>query len=86
MTALSSDLRDALAKVGTSTLIGVPNRRGLRSMTLYDVCPLRPEQPCMVGIAFTMRFIPRARTWTARFEERSTVQPRPWRNARLATC
>ena len=58
MTALSSDLRDALAKVGTSTLTGVLNRRGLRSMTLYDVWPLRPEHPRMVGIAFTMRFIP----------------------------
>ena len=58
MTTLSSDLREALAKVGTSTLTGVLNRRGLRSMTLYDVWPLRPEQPRMVGIAFTMRFIP----------------------------
>src|SRR4030081_3909564 len=58
MTALSSDLRDALAKVGPSTLTGVRTRRGLRSMTLYDVWPLRPEQPRMVGIAFTMRFIP----------------------------
>src|SRR3954465_5444765 len=58
MTALSSDLREELAKVGTSTLTGVLNRRGLKSMTLYDVRPIRPEQPPMVGIAFTMRFIP----------------------------
>ena len=58
MTSLSSDLREALAKVGTSTLTGVLNRRGLRSMTLYDVWPMRPEQPRMVGLAFTMRFIP----------------------------
>src|SRR5258708_28925961 len=27
-------------------------------MTLFDVWPMRPEQPAMVGIAFTMRFIP----------------------------
>ena len=40
------------------TLTGVLNRRGLRSMTLYDVWPLRVEQPRLVGIAFTMRFIP----------------------------
>ena len=58
MTALSSDLRDALAKVGTSTLTGVLNRRGLKSMTLFDVSPVRAEQPPMVGIAYTMRFIP----------------------------
>ena len=58
MTTLSADLREALAKVGTSTLTGVLNRRGLRSMTLFDVWPMRPEQPRMVGLAFTMRFIP----------------------------
>ncbi len=58
MTVLSPDLCDALARVGTSTLTGVLNRRGLRNMTLFDVWPMRPEQPRMVGIAFTMRFIP----------------------------
>jgi regulator of RNase E activity RraA len=58
MTGLAVDLREALAKVGTSTLTGVLARRGLRSMTLFDVWPLRQEQPRMVGIAFTMRFIP----------------------------
>src|SRR5438045_8711662 len=55
---LSKDLREVLTRVGTSTLTGVMNRRGLKSMTLFDVWPLRPEQPPMVGIAFTMRFIP----------------------------
>ena len=58
MAVLTPDLREALARVGTSTLTGVLNRRGLKSMTLYDVWPMRPEQPRMVGIAFTMRFIP----------------------------
>ena len=58
MKELAKDLRDALARVGTSTLTGVLNRRGLRSMTLFDVWPLRPEQPALVGIAYTMRFIP----------------------------
>lgn len=55
---LSKELREVLAKVGTSTLTGVLNRRGLKNMTLFDVHPMRPEQPAMVGIAFTMRFIP----------------------------
>src|SRR4051812_11425205 len=58
MAELSKDLRGVLARVGTSTLTGVLNRRGLKSMTLFDVWPMRPEQPPMVGIAFTMRFIP----------------------------
>ena len=58
MKELAKDLRDALARVGTSTLTGVLNRRGLRSMTLFDVWPMQPEQPALVGIAYTMRFIP----------------------------
>src|SRR5258708_18316022 len=58
MAELSKDLREVLAKVGTSTLTGVLNRRGFKSMTLFDVHPMRVEQPAMVGIAFTMRFIP----------------------------
>ncbi len=58
MTILTPDLRAVLGRVGTSTLTGVLNRRGLRSMTLFDVYPVRAEQPAMVGTAFTMRFIP----------------------------
>ena len=37
MAALSSDLREALAKVGTSTLTGVLNRRGLKSLSLIHI-------------------------------------------------
>src|SRR5262249_32346266 len=44
--------------VGTSTLTGLLNRRGLRSTFMQDVFPIRPGIPRMVGIAFTMRFIP----------------------------
>src|SRR3954453_20335256 len=76
MAELSKDLREVLAKVGTSTLTGVLNRRGLKNMTLVDVHPMRPEQPAMVGIALTMRFIPSREdkddpSWT----NRSMVQP-----------
>ena len=58
MPDLSPATRDALLRVGTSTLTGLLNRRGLRSMFLHDVWPIRPYIPRMVGIAFTMRFIP----------------------------
>ena len=50
--------RDALLRVGTSTLTGIMNRRGLRNMFMQDVNPLRITQSRMVGLAFTMRFIP----------------------------
>ena len=77
MSVLTRDLVETLARVGTSTLTGVLNRRGLRSMTLYDVWPLRPEQPRMVGLAFTMRFIPsREDKDGPNSTSRSMVQPR----------
>jgi len=58
MAALSNDLRDAFLRIGTSTLTGALNRRGFRNLFLQDVWPIRPGQPRMVGVAFTMRFIP----------------------------
>ncbi len=47
-----------MLRVGTSTLTGILSRRGLRNMFMQDVNPLRITQSRMVGIAFTMRFIP----------------------------
>ncbi len=58
MPELSSATREALMRVGTSTLTGVLYRRGLRNMFLHDVLPIRPDMQRMVGLAFTMRFIP----------------------------
>ena len=56
--ALLQSTRDALLKVATSTITGALLRRGLRNMFMQDVNPLRLTQARMVGIAFTMRFIP----------------------------
>lgn len=58
MAELSEKTRDALMRVGTSTLTGALNRRGLRNMCMEDVWPIKPGIARMVGLAFTMRFIP----------------------------
>jgi regulator of RNase E activity RraA len=58
MPELQANTRAALLRVATSTLTGSLNRRGLRSMFMQDVWPVRPDMARMVGIAFTMRFIP----------------------------
>ena len=58
MSKLSSATKDALTRVGTSTLSGILNRRGLRNMFMQEVWPIRPDMPRMVGLAYTMRFIP----------------------------
>jgi regulator of RNase E activity RraA len=58
MAELSPGTRAALLRVGTSTLTGVLSRRGFKNMFLHEVWPIRPGQPRLVGIAYTMRFIP----------------------------
>ena len=65
MTELSSGTRDALNRVGTSTLTGILSRRGLRNMFLQDVWPIRLYMARMAGPAFTMRFIPAREDKTA---------------------
>jgi regulator of RNase E activity RraA len=58
MAELKPATREALLQVQSSTLTGALYRRGLRNMFLQDVSPLKFDQPKMVGLAFTMRFIP----------------------------
>jgi len=58
MTELRAATREALTTLATSTLTGTLFRRGLRNMFLQDVHPLRAGQARMVGLAYTMRFIP----------------------------
>lgn len=58
MAELSSETRDALLRVGTSTLTGILSRRGFKNMCLQEVWPIRPDGPRLVGLAYTMRFIP----------------------------
>ena len=58
MTDLSQATREALLRVGTSTLTGILSRRGLRNMFMQEVRPIRQDLPRMVGPAYTMRFIP----------------------------
>jgi regulator of RNase E activity RraA len=58
MTELLPATKEALLQVATSTITGALYQRGFRNMFLQDVSPLRVDQPRMVGIAFTMRFIP----------------------------
>jgi len=77
MPELRASTRDALLKVATSTLTGALFRRGLRNMFLQEVSPLRVDQPRMVGLAFTMRFIPSRedKNTAGRPGARRSVQP-----------
>jgi regulator of RNase E activity RraA len=66
MSELLAATKTALMKVGTSTLSGILNRRGFRNMFMQEVWPIRPGMPRMVGVAYTMRFIPAREDKTGR--------------------
>lgn len=55
---LTQATRDVLLSLGTSTLSGALSRRGLRNIYMQGVFALSPDQPPMVGVAYTMRFLP----------------------------
>src|SRR5918993_3825330 len=56
--ALTSATRERLKTVSTATLATALYKRGFRNQFIQDVHPLSPNQPVMVGEAFTLRYIP----------------------------
>lgn len=55
---LDPEVRDKLMRVGTSNVANVLYRRGFRNVVMLGVAPLDPDQPQLVGPAYTLRFIP----------------------------
>lgn len=55
---LDARTTEALRGVSTATVTTVLLKKGLRNVWMRNTRPLRPEQPRLVGSAFTMRFIP----------------------------
>ena len=58
MTKLSDTTRNKLKAVSTATVATALFKRGLRIQCIQDVHPLSPDQPIMVGEAFTLRYLP----------------------------
>ncbi len=53
----SKDIQ-ALSAISTATITTVLLKKGLRNIWMRGTRPLRPDQPRLVGPAFTMRFVP----------------------------
>lgn len=49
---------EALSSISTATITTVLLKKGLRNIWMRGTRPLRPDQPRLVGPAFTMRFVP----------------------------
>src|SRR4051794_8758663 len=58
MTRLSDATRDKLKTISTATVATALFKRGFRSQCIQDVHPLSPDQPTLVGKAFTLRYMP----------------------------
>ena len=56
--AVGSDVLEKLRHVSTATLATALFKRGLRNQVIQAVQPLAPLAANMVGIAFTLRYIP----------------------------
>jgi regulator of RNase E activity RraA len=56
--SLTQQTRDKLKKVSTASIATALYKRGIRNQFIQDVHPLSPNQPTMVGEAFTLRYIP----------------------------
>jgi regulator of RNase E activity RraA len=58
MTRLSEATRSKLKTVSTATVATALFKRGFRIQFIQDVHPLSPDQPTLVGEAFTLRYMP----------------------------
>jgi regulator of RNase E activity RraA len=58
MTNLSDATRSKLKTISTATVATALYKRGFRTQCIQDVHPLNPDQPTLVGEAFTLRYMP----------------------------
>lgn len=55
---LKTETRDKLKTISTATVATALFKRGFRTQCIQDVHPLSPDQPVLVGEAFTLRYMP----------------------------
>jgi len=56
--ALTAATRDKLRTISTATVATALFKRGFRTQFIQNVHPLSPDQPALVGEAFTLRYMP----------------------------
>jgi len=81
--ALDPKIVETLSTVTTATLTTVLLKKGLRNVWLRGARPLRPEQPRLVGRAFTLRFVPAREdlatpeSWSSPISTRAAIEAMP---------
>jgi regulator of RNase E activity RraA len=80
---LDKSVVEALSGVTTATLTTVLLKKGLRNVWMRGTRPLRPDQPRLVGRAFTLRFVPAREdlatpaSWGAPISTRAAIEAMP---------
>lgn len=78
-----AELIEALRGVTTATITTVLLKKGLRNVWMRGTRPLRPDQPRLVGRAFTLRFVPAREdlatpaSWSSPISTRTAVEAMP---------
>jgi regulator of RNase E activity RraA len=81
--SLDASVVETLATVTTATLTTVLLKKGLRNVWLRGAKPLRPDQPRLVGRAFTLRFVPAREdlatpeSWSSPISTRAAIEAMP---------
>ncbi len=81
--AIDAKTADALMGVSTATITTVLLKKGLRNVWLRGTRPLAPGQPCLVGRAFTLRFVPAREdlatpaSWASPISTRAAIEDMP---------
>src|ERR1035441_6019339 len=81
--ALDEKTIETLSGVTTATLTTVLHKKGLRNIWLRGTKPLRPGQKRVVGLAFTLRFIPAREdlatpaSWSSPVSTRAAIEAMP---------
>ncbi|HQP67579.1 MAG TPA: ribonuclease activity regulator RraA, partial [Quisquiliibacterium sp.] len=74
---------EALSAISTATLTTVLLKKGLRNVWMRGTRPLRPDQPRIVGRAFTLRFVPAREdlatpeSWSSPISTRAAIEAMP---------
>jgi regulator of RNase E activity RraA len=81
--SLDADVIRTLSQISTATVTTILLKKGLRNVWMRGTRPIRPDQPRLVGRAFTLRFVPAREdlatpaSWSSPKSTRAAIEEMP---------
>jgi regulator of RNase E activity RraA len=81
--SLDADVIRTLSQISTATMTTILLKKGLRNVWMRGTRPIRPDQPRLVGRAFTLRFVPAREdlatpaSWSSPKSTRAAIEEMP---------